>query len=220
MAAPRSGRARIAAALSVAVLVGVGAGIGVRELTASGASAPKVVSTRFGLYGEAVWAAGSRAAPAIERLRDQTGRPFSLASLRGRTVAIAFFDSFCHQECPLEGRALALAERSLPAAQRPVLVAVSVDTLDTPASAAAAARAWGLTAVAPWHWLLGTRRQLAPIWAAYHIYVAARPVNGDIAHTEALYLIDRRGYERAAYLWPFASRFVTMDLRTLGARRA
>ncbi len=40
-------------------------------------------------------------------------------------------------------------------------------------------------------------------------------MNGDIAHTEALYLIDRHGYERSGYLYPFVPRFVAHDLRTL-----
>jgi cytochrome oxidase Cu insertion factor (SCO1/SenC/PrrC family) len=128
---------------------------------------------------------------------------------------VVFFDSHCQQECPLEGRALAAAERSLPAAQRPVLVAVSVNPADTPASAARAARSWGLSGLAPWHWLMGARTQLAPTWAAYRVAVSPHPVNGDIVHTEALYLVDRRGDERSAYLWPFAGKFVTMDLRTL-----
>ena len=125
-------------------------------------------------------------APAIDTLVDQTGRRFSLASLRGHPVAMVFFDSHCNQECPLEGRELAAAETSLPAAQRPVLVAVSVNPLDTPASARKAARAWRLAAVAPWHWLMGTRARLAPIWHAYNIYVG-RSKDGDIPHTEALY---------------------------------
>jgi len=99
-----------------------------------------------------------------------------------------------------------------------VLVAVSVNTEDTPKSTAAAVRKWGLYGVAPWYWLMGTRKQLAPIWAKYDIYVSPRPINGDIQHTEALYLIDRRGYERTAYLWPFAPRFVTTDLRALAGR--
>jgi protein SCO1/2 len=178
-----------------------------------------VDSSRYGLDGEATWAAGARAAPAINRLRDQSGRPFSLASLRGKTVAVVFWDSHCHQECPLEGRELAGIERSMAPAQRPVLVAVSVNPKDTPASAEAAARSWGLAGLAPWHWVMGTRAQLAPIWRAYHIYVAPHPVNGDIAHTEAVYLLDRRGYERSAYLYPFGSRFLTHDLRYLAAER-
>ena len=110
-------------------------------------------------------------------------------------MALEFFDSHCKQECPLAGRALAAAERRLPRAERPVLVVVSVNPLDTPASTRAAIRAWGLGAVAPWYWLRGSRAQLAPVWRAYHIFVA--PEKGDIVHTEALYLLDRHGDERS-----------------------
>ncbi len=211
----------MAAILAVAVLLGVVAAAVAHFVVARGSSpAPasalgaQTVSARFGLDGQATWAAGARPAPAITGLRDQRGHVFSLASLRGRTIAMTFFDSHCTQECPLEGRALAAAERSLPPSERPVLVAVSVNPLDTAASAAAAAKAWGLSSVAPWHWLMGTPAVLARVWNEYHIYVG-KPVNGDIPHTEALYLIDARGDERSGYLWPFASRFVSHDLSVL-----
>jgi len=207
--------ALIAASLLVAVIAGLGVGFGVHRLTAGTAATPANVTTRFGMHGEAAWAAGTRPAPMINTLRDQTGQLFSLAALRGRSVAIVFFDSHCQQECPLEGRELAAAEQSLPPAQRPVLVAVSVNPLDTPASAASAAKAWGLGSVAPWHWLIGTRKQLAPVWDEYGIYVSPRPVNGDIEHTEAVYLVDRRGYMRSGYMYPFRSGYVTSDLRTI-----
>ena len=91
--------------LLVAVIVGLGVGFGVHRLTAGTAATPANVSTRFGMHGEAAWAAGARPAPVIDTLRDQTGHLFSLAALRGRSVAIVFFDSHCQQECPLEGRA-------------------------------------------------------------------------------------------------------------------
>jgi cytochrome oxidase Cu insertion factor (SCO1/SenC/PrrC family) len=209
----------IAVSLLVAVIVGLGVGFGVHQFTAGAAATPGNVTTRFGMHGEAAWAAGTRAAPVINTLRDQTGHVFSLAALRGRSVAIVFFDSHCQQECPLEGRQLATAEQSLPPARRPVLVAVSVNPLDTPASAASAARAWGLASVAPWYWLMGTRKQLAPVWAAYHIYVSSHPVNGDIEHTEAVYLVDRRGYLRSGYMYPFLSGYVTSDLQTIARSR-
>jgi cytochrome oxidase Cu insertion factor (SCO1/SenC/PrrC family) len=202
-----------------AVLVGVGIGAGLHFLmSGSRTLRAAVVNLRNGLYGDATWAPGQVLAPNITTLHDQTGSRFSLSSLRGHTVAIAFFDSHCHQECPLEGRQLAAAESSLPRTQRPDLVVVSVNPKDTPASAARAMREWGLAGVAPWHWLMGTHRQLAKVWAAYHIEVAP-PVNGDIGHTEALYLLDRSGHERAGYLWPFASRFATYDMRALATRR-
>jgi protein SCO1/2 len=216
-ASPRP--ALIATTLLVAVIVGVGVGFGVHRLTAGTAATPADITARFGMHGEASWAAGTRPAPMINTLRDQTGHLFSLAALRGRSIAVVFVDSHCHQECPLEGRELAVAEQSLPPAQRPVLVAVSVNPLDTPASAASAAKAWGLAAVAPWHWLMGTRKQLAPVWAEYHIYVSPRPVNGDIEHTEAVYLVDRRGYMRAGYMYPFLRGYVTSDLRTIAGSK-
>ncbi len=209
--------AQIVLALAGAALIGIGIGAGLHLLLARPASVPHD-RPATGLFGQASWRAGVRPAPAIQTLRDQTGRVFSLSSLRGRTVAMAFFDSHCTQACPLEGRALAAAERSLPASQRPVLVVVSVNPRDTPASARAAARRWGLAHLAPWHWLMGAHSRLQPVWHAYRIFVAP-PRDGDIAHTEALYLIDRRGDERSGYLYPFVPRFVTSDLRKLASER-
>jgi cytochrome oxidase Cu insertion factor (SCO1/SenC/PrrC family) len=203
----------------LALVIGGGVGVGLYLLTkpASARLSAKTVLMRNGLYGDATWAAGSVKAPAISGLRDQSGSHFALSSLHGHTVAIAFFDSYCHQECPLEGRQLAAAERRLPATQRPQLVVVSVNPKDSATSVAKAVRDWGLAGVAPWHWLMGTHVQLARIWAEYGIQVSP-PVDGDINHTEALYLVDRRGYERAGYLWPFASRFATYDMRALATR--
>ena len=208
---------QIAAVLAIAALVGIGVGAAA-HLVLGGSSSPAAATTaRHGsLRGMATWAVGARPAPAITRLRDQSGARFALRSLRGRSVAVEFFDSHCRAECPLAGRALAAAERSLPAAQRPVLLVVSVNPQDTPASVRAAVRSWGLAGLAPWHWLMGTHAQLAPVWRAYHIFV--KPTRGDISHTEALYLLDRRGYERSGYLFPYLPTSVTHDLRVLARR--
>ena len=209
---------RAAAVLVVAGVIGAGAGAA-GHFILGGSHSDSIVTDRFGMEGQAAWAAGTRVAPTIDTLPDQTGRPFSLASLRGHPVALVFFDSYCNQECPLEGRELAAAESALPSAERPTLVVVSVNPRDTPASAAKAAREWNLAKVAPWHWLMGTRAGLAPIWRKYNIYVG-KDEDGDIPHTEALILIDRRGYERSAYLYPFNQPFVTHDLGVLGREHA
>jgi cytochrome oxidase Cu insertion factor (SCO1/SenC/PrrC family) len=210
----RSEGRMLAAVLVAAGLAGVTIGVVVHVLSSRTTVPPTVVTERHGLDGMATWAAGAARAPAITTLVDQTGRRFSLSSLRGHSVALVFFDSHCSRQCPLEGRELAAAERSLPVAARPVLVAVSVNPGDTRASVGAAVHAWGLAEVAPWHWLLGTRPALAKVWRAYHIWVGPK-VNGDIAHTEAVYLIDRRGFERSAYLYPFGEQRVAHDLRSL-----
>jgi cytochrome oxidase Cu insertion factor (SCO1/SenC/PrrC family) len=206
------------ALLALAVGGGVGGGLYLLIKPASASLTTKIVLMRHGLYGDATWAAGSVPAPAINTLRDQSGSRFALSSLHGHSVALVFFDSYCHQECPLEGRQLAAAERRLPVAQRPDLLVVSVNPKDSPTSVAKAIRAWGLAGVAPWHWLMGTHAQLAKIWAEYNIQVSP-PIDGDINHTEALYLIDRHGDERAGYLWPFKSRFATYDMRVLATRK-
>jgi protein SCO1 len=160
------------------------------------------------LHGQAVWPAGRRPAPAFV-LRDERGRLLSPGAEHGRTLVIAFMDSRCRQVCPVEGRALAQALDALPAAERPVLLVVSVDPwADTAVSARAAARKWGFPG--EWHWLLGTRRELAPVWRDYRIYV--RRTTGDVVHSDAIYLVDRRGYERAGYLFPFEPGLVRHDL--------
>lgn len=206
---------------AAALALAAGVGFGIHRLIAGGAAKPaaQVVRARHGMLGPASWAAGVRPAPPITGLSDQHGRQFSLASLQGHTVAMVFFDSHCRQECPLEGRALAAAERPLPAAERPVLVVVSVNPQDTRASVRHAIRSWGLAGLAPWYWLMGSHRTLATAWRAYHIYVGPE-VDGDISHTEAVYLIDRRGYERSAYLYPFMPGFVRHDLRQLSTARS
>jgi cytochrome oxidase Cu insertion factor (SCO1/SenC/PrrC family) len=208
------GAAQLVGIVILAILVAAIAAIGSHLLSTKSAPARvAAVHPANGLRGQATWAAGVRPAPAITTLRDQTGARFSLGSLHGHTVAMEFFDSHCKQECPLAGRALAATERALPRAQRPVLVVVSVNPLDTPASTRTAIRSWGLDGVAPWHWLRGTHSQLARAWKAYHIYV--QPTKGDISHTEALYLIDRRGDERSGYLYPYLPAAVGHDLRVL-----
>ncbi len=60
---------------------------------------------------------------------------------------------------------------------------------------------------------MGTHAQLAPVWRAYRIVVVPSPT--DIAHTEALYLLDRRGDERSGYLYPYLPAFAAHDMRTL-----
>lgn len=210
----RLGRAQIAGVVGATALAGVAVGVALHFLLSAPAQPAPTVSA---LQGEATWAAGVRPAPNFT-LRDQSGNAFTLSSLRGHTVALAFLDSHCRQECPLAGRALAQAEAMLPAKDRPVFVAVSVNPADTPASARKAASEWGLAPLGAWHWAMASAAGLAPVWRAYRIYV--HPTPADIVHTQALYLIDRRGFERSGYLWPYLPNFVAADLRTLAGEHS
>ena len=196
-------------AAGIAAALGIAAGLAIHFATRS--SPANAASALPALDGQAVWPAGARAAPGFA-LSDQRGRRVSLRSQRGRTVVIAFMDSLCHHVCPLEGRTLSRAIATLAPAARPSLLVVSVDPWgDTPGSARAAAREWGLTG--EWHWLLGSRRELAPVWRTYRIYV--KRTSGDIVHSDAVYLVDRNGFERVGYLYPFPPGPVAHDLRVL-----
>ena len=196
-------------AIAVAAVLGVLLGLGLHGLTGGGTSSGEQATE---VRGQAVWPEGLRPAPNFS-LTDSQGRRFSLASLRGRPAIVTFMDSQCHQECPLEGRALAAGFRQVPRAERPVVVAVSVNPWeDTPASARRAIRRFGLAGY-EWRWLLGSKDELERVWRKYRIEV--RKTSGDIEHTDALYLVDRNGFERAGMVYPFLPTWISTDLKTL-----
>lgn len=196
-----------------AAAVGIGAGVGLH--LALGSSAMRPSPSLPALHGEAVWPAGRRAAPGFV-LPDQGGRLVSLAGERGRTVVLAFMDPVCKQECPIEGRVLGFAQRQVAPAQRAVVLIVSVNPGATGAEARAATRKWDISGET--HWLLGGQAQLARVWRTYDITVL--PSTHDIVHSTAVYLIDRRGFERVGLIAPFPGPFVADDLRELAREPA
>ncbi len=145
-------------------------------------------------------------------LVDQGGRPTSVSALRGNVLAITFLDSHCKQLCPLEADQLAQVQRSVGLSVRLSSLVISVaPATDTPASeqAFAAEHKW----TGDWHWLSGSPEQLAPIWKAYGITVQPSP--DDILHSVALYLVDKQGYERAAFAAGLEPSRVAQDVRLL-----
>ena len=196
------------AAVAAAAVVGIGVGLLLHSMFVGGTAGAIPLPA---LHGQATWASGARPAPQFV-LRDQRERVVSLNAMRGHTVVLTFLDSLCKQACPVEGRMLAAAIRQVPAAQRPILVIVSVDPAgDTPETIAHAIAKWHLPSRVKW--VRGTRRELAQVWRAYQITV--EPVSGDIVHSTALYLIDSKGDERAGFLMPFVPGLVAADLKTL-----
>jgi protein SCO1 len=207
----RIGRRGAAAVVVAAAALGALLGLGAHRLAGGSSGGGRPAAE---VHGQAVWPAGLRRAPGFS-LRDQSGRRLSLADLRGRPAILAFMDSHCHQECPLEGRALAAGFRTVPSAERPVVVVVGINPWeDTPASARRAMKRFGLAGFR-WHWLLGSVAALKPVWRRYGIEV--RRAKGDVEHTAAIYLIDARGFERAGMVYPFLPVWIGDDLRALAA---
>lgn len=175
-------------------------------LRSSGSTTPASATPPASTDAAATWPAGEKRAPAIV-LRDEHGRTISLASLRGRPVLVTFIDPLCQDFCPVEAQHLSDAVRA--ARVKPAIVAVSVNVAgNTAPTLALDRRKWH---VAPqWTWGIGTRSELARVWHAYGIEVLV--TRTEVVHTEASYLIDARGYERALFVWPYTAAAVAKAL--------
>jgi cytochrome oxidase Cu insertion factor (SCO1/SenC/PrrC family) len=101
-------------------------------------------------------------------LRDQYGRPASLADERGKVVAMAFVYTSCKDVCPAGGAVVDTALREV-GGNRTVAYFVSADPVgDTPARERLWLRDRGFTTTNA-RYLLGTRAQLRPVWLHYGI---------------------------------------------------
>lgn len=165
------------------------------------------------------WPAGRRRAPEFA-LRDQRGHRVSLAAYRGRPVILTFVDPLCRNLCPLEAKVLNAAVDKMPVSRRPAIIAVSVDVYaDSRRDLLQDVHKWEL--VPQWHWAVGRPAQLAAVWKHYRIGVSittkriASTTIKYITHTEAAYILDPTGHERALFLWPFYPQDVERILRDL-----
>ena len=191
------------------------------------AAALALVEHRHGAAADAVampesteaagtWAAGEKRAPTFA-LRDEDGKRVSLAGLRGRPVLVTFIDPLCRDYCPTEAKELSDVARAVP---RAAIVAVSVNVYgNAPHLLRQDRRKWSVTG--QWRWAVGSAAELERVWKAYKILVIARTktVVGvkvhQIGHTEASYLIDANGDQRALFLWPYSANAVAKALRAL-----
>jgi protein SCO1/2 len=193
--------ALISGSLAAGILLG-GLDRGGHTATAARAAGLRAERLPAGLDGQA--------APAF-RLRDGRGGIVDTRALRGRPYAITFLYTRCPDVCPALADDVRDALRGIDAAA----VAVSVDPGgDTPRAVRAFARAHRLPA--RFHYAIGDRAALAPVWQAYF----AAPQSGSAtvsAHTAAVWLVDARGRLRAMYPGgaPIDPADLAHDLRAL-----
>ena len=117
--------------------------------------------------------------PAFDfKLRDQDGTVRSIASARGKVLAVTFLFSTCHDLCPAEANLIGSAMERV--GDGVLAYSVSVDPAsDTPERARAFIERRSLDP-STFKFLLGSREELAPVWRAYGI----APVNA--THEEAI----------------------------------
>jgi cytochrome oxidase Cu insertion factor (SCO1/SenC/PrrC family) len=169
----------------------------------------------------ATWPARAQRAPDF-RLVDEKGAPISLRIFRGRPVILTFIDPLCRTLCPLEAATLNRVVASMALAKRPAIVAVSVNPRgDSRLNFREDAQRWHL--VPQWRWAVGRYGQLAAVWKNYKVgvQVTKRVQAGitvhEIAHTEASFIIDPAGYQRALYVYPFRADDVARTVRQLAS---
>jgi protein SCO1 len=196
---------RIRLLLVAAVLVSAGASLAFWVHAADRTGAP----SRF--EGKRIPAG----APAQDfALRDRNGRLIRLSDQRGRFVFVAFLYTHCTDVCPLIAKALDGAVRSLgPQSSSVRILAVSVDPLgDTPSSVR---RYVAEQRLGPqFHFLRGTKAELAPVWQNYNVLVEGRPAD-KVVHASPVFLLDRTGRPRLFYAPPQRQSALAHDLRTL-----
>lgn len=133
-------------------------------------------------------------APPIH-LIDQEGRPVTLATLRGRAVALTFLDPVCTVDCPVIAQELRLADQLL-GSQAPhvAMVAMVANPLyHSVADVRAFDRQEGLDHLANWMFLTGSPAQLAAEWRLYGQQVDVAPGGAMVAHSEYALIITPNG---------------------------
>ena len=182
---------------------------------ASTIEVPPATTTSTGLSGGAI----NPPDPAQPiALRDAHGRTVTLAGQRGRWTLVTFLYTHCPDVCPLIASNLNTVLRVRGPKAKLSVLAVSVDPAgDTPAAVRAYERRMHL---APnFHYLVGTKAQLQPVWAAWHV-LAVRSDPNLVDHVAYTALIDPRGRRRVLYDSHVQAQQVLHDLRVLARRAA
>ncbi|MDD5328612.1 MAG: SCO family protein [Sulfuricella sp.] len=148
----------------------------------------------------------NRAIPAELRFRDEAGRSVRLADYLGAAPAVLVFSYYgCANLCPtvignLAGR---LGAITLPAAENPQVVVVSIDPADSPALAARMkARFIGRPGAARLHLLTGDAASIARLADAAGFRYAYDTATHQYAHPAGIVLLTPQG-RIARYLFGF-----------------
>jgi protein SCO1/2 len=153
-------------------------------------------------------------APANFALRDQSGKLVSLTGQHGHFAIITFLYTNCPDVCPLIASNLGQVQRQLAGdGTRVSVLGVSVDPKrDTPAAVRQFIRSHRLSP--DFHYLTGTRAQLAKVWKAYGILL--RPGKLDtVDHAAYEMLVDPKGRARLIYNPTVKAADVVHDIKAL-----
>ena len=133
-----------------------------------------------------------KSAPALA-LRNYTVQAVNLSAFRGKAVLVTFVYTHCPNVCPLMVAKLAAAQRQLACESRHLqIIAVTVDPKnDTPRAVKQFLAARG--ALGRMDYLIGSRKQLLPVWKAWGIAVTVNRYVDAEAHSAIVFGITSSG---------------------------
>lgn len=177
--------------------------------SSGGTTGAATAATTGGLQGTDL---GGQSAPDF-RLTDQYGKQVALSQFRGKPVVLTFLYTNCPDQCPLTAEKLHATLQGMGKdAQNVGIIAVSTDPRrDTEEAALKFSQAHNMQDY--WHYLIGPRETLAPVWSAYHIY--AQEQQQAVNHSLGIYLIDKQGRQRIFLANDFAPSVLENDLQVL-----
>jgi protein SCO1 len=157
---------------------------------------------------------GDKAAADFE-LADAEGVPVRLSDQRGKLVFVTFLYTQCPDVCPFIAESLNRALQNLgPDRESVRVLAVSVDPAgDTAQRVREYVAEHRLRP--EFSYLIGSRRELEPVWRAYDVVAFADPGTDLVDHSAQTLLIDEEGRTRAAYTAGSSSADYVHDVRAL-----
>ena len=144
-------------------------------------------------------------------LTSQDGAAVSLASFRGKVVALTFIYTECPDICPLLTQKMAQVQDELGAdfGKKIAFVSITLDPAhDTPEILKDYAQFWGAKPDG-WSFLTGAPEAVRDVTRRYGVFFSKKE-DGSVDHTQLTTLIDADGQMRVQYL---GARFDPEELR-------
>ncbi len=152
-------------------------------------------------------------------LIDSAGKPFDLASLKGKVVLLSFVYTTCNGVCPATTSSLARIQKRLEQAKlwgtSVEFVSITLDPKnDTPEILNRYAQLFGADLIR-WHFLTGSTSQVDSVIDAWGMWAKIGP-SGVLDHPSRIFLLDPRGRQREIYNLEFLKAdSVLQDVRGL-----
>ncbi len=148
-------------------------------------------------------------------LSDQFGKLVRPSDFEGRVVVLTFMYTSCPDLCPLIAGKLRETVESL--GELMPKVAVLVVTVDPARDTKDRVYAYSQEQqmLERWHFLIGDKRDLRPIWEHYWVGRVWKDENGEVMHQSPVHLVDRQGKIRVVHGSSFKPSELAHDIKAL-----